>query len=111
MTKEGIKSEIFNVCSNMDHSVREIYHVIANYMGKNIVPKYNKSKDFWNKYPELYTGALLLKKEVLEKEVNKFALGENSKARAIGWKPRVGIEEGLKRSVDYAVKILSKGLE
>ena len=111
MTKEGIKSEIFNVCSNTDYSVKEIYQIIANYMGKNIVPKYNKSEDFWNKYPELYTGALLLKKEVLEKEVNKFALGENAKAKAIGWKPRVGIEEGLKKSVDYAVKLLSRGSE
>jgi nucleoside-diphosphate-sugar epimerase len=111
MTKEGIKSEIFNVCSNTDYSVKEIYQIIANYMGKNIVPKYNKSEDFWNKYPELYTGALLLKKEFLEKEVNKFALGENAKAKAIGWKPRVGMEEGLKKSVDYAVKLLSRGAE
>jgi len=111
MTKEGIKSEIFNVCSNTDYSVKEIYQIIANYMGKNIVPKYNKSEDFWNKYPELYTGALLLKKEFLEKEVNKFALGENAKAKAIGWKPRVGMEEGLKKSVDYAVKLLSRGSE
>jgi len=108
MTKKGIKSEIFNVCNNTDHSVKEIYQVIANYMGKDIAPKYNKSEDYWNKYPELYTGSLLLKKEILNKEVNKYALGENSKAKAIGWKPRVTLEDGLKRSVDYAVKLLSK---
>jgi UDP-glucose 4-epimerase len=108
MTKEGIESEIFNVCSNTTHSVKEIYQIIADYMGKNIEPVYNKSEDFWNKYPELYTGKLVLKSEVLMKEVNKYALGANAKAKSIGWNPKVGIEEGLKNSVDYAINLLSR---
>ena len=107
MTKKGINSEIFNVCSNTTHSVMEIYQIIADYMNTKIEPLFNKSEDFWNKYPELYSGKLTFKSEFLKKEVNKYALGSNMKAKSIGWSPKVKIEEGLKNSVDYAVNLLS----
>ena len=109
MMTKGIKSEIFNVCSNTAYSVRDIYQIISSYMNKNIEPIYNKSEVFWNKYPELYTGSLVLDSDILKKEVNKYALGENMKAKSIGWEPKFGIEKGLKNSIDYAVNILSGG--
>ncbi len=106
MTKEGISSEIFNVASQETYSVRDIYKIISDYMGKNIEPIFNDSSKFWNKYSFLYEGCLTLKNEILEKEVNKYALGTNDKARSIGWEPKISMEEGLKNSVDYAINLL-----
>lgn len=106
MTKENIKAEIFNVASGVTYSVRDIYKIISDYMCKNIEPLYNDAAEFWNKYPSLYEGQFTLKKEILEKEVNKYALGTNDKAKAIGWEPKVSMEQGLKNSVNYAIKLL-----
>jgi len=106
MTKEEITSEIFNVASGKTYSVRDIYRIIADYMGKNIEPIYNDASKFWNKYSALYEGKLTLKNEILEKEVNKYALGTNEKAKSIGWEPKVSMEQGIKNSVDYAIKLL-----
>ena len=75
-------------------------------MGKNIEPIYNDASKFWNKYSALYEGKLTLKNEILEKEVNKYALGTNEKAKSIGWEPKVSMEQGIKNSVDYAIKLL-----
>ena len=78
-------------------------------MGKEIEPIYAKSKDFWNKYPELYTGKLVLNEDILVKEVTKYALGSNEKAKSIGWLPKVDMNTGIKNSVEYAVNVLREG--
>lgn len=108
MTKENISSEVFNVASGKTYSVRDIYKIIAEYMNKDIEPIYSDASEFWNKYPLLYEGHLTLKKEILEKEVNKYALGSNEKAKKIGWIPKVSLEQGLKNSVNYAIKLLGE---
>lgn len=108
MTKENIASEVFNVASGETYSVRDIYKIIAEYMNKDIEPIYNDATEFWNKYPSLYDGQLTLKKEILEKEVNKYALGSNEKAKKIGWIPKVSMKKGLQNSVDYAIKLLGE---
>jgi nucleoside-diphosphate-sugar epimerase len=108
MTKKNISSEIFNVASSKTYSVRDIYKIISNYMKKDIEPIFNNADVFWKKYPELYEGQLILKSEILTKEVNKYALGSNEKAKKLGWLPQVDMIQGLQYSVDYAIKLLGE---
>jgi UDP-glucose 4-epimerase len=108
MRKEDISGEIFNVATSKAYSVRDLYKIIADYMKSDVQPEYNDAKDFWEKYPSLYEGKLILKSEILEKEVNKFALGTNDKSKdLLGWEPKVSINQGLINSINYAVKLLS----
>lgn len=106
MTDPKSSREVFNVASGNAYSVKEIYEIIARRMDKSIHPVYRSSSLFWDKYPNLKEGKLPLKEEILEKEVNKFSLGSNQKAKEIlGWAPLISLEEGLNRSVDYAVTL------
>lgn len=98
-----------NVASNQNYSVNELYEIASKLMNKNIKPQYMTSSEYWRKYPELYKGAYPIKNEILEHEVNKYSLCDNSYAKEkYNWVPKVSIEEGLKNSIDYEVNLLSK---
>lgn len=98
-----------NVCSNTNYSVNELYDIACKIMNKNIKAEYITSDKYWNKYPELYKGKYPIKNEILEHEVNKYSLCDNSYARdTYGWEPKVSIEQGLRNSIDYEVQLLSK---
>jgi UDP-glucose 4-epimerase len=100
--------EIINVASNKSYSVKELYKIASNIMGKDIKPEFADTTKYWDKYPELYSGIFPIKKDILEKEVNKKTLCNNSIAKErYGWKPKVEIEEGLKISIDYVRGLLS----
>ena len=76
-------------------------------MNKTIVPIFENPVKYWDKYPELYDGIFSIKQEVLDKEVNKETLCDNSYAfKKYNWTNKVSIEEGLKRVVDYVTKVL-----
>lgn len=89
-------NNIFNASSNNIYSVNEIYSIISRLLNKNTVPIYKNSEKFWEKYIELYSGELKFNDEILNKEVNKFTLGDNKKAEELlKWKPLIDIEFGL----------------
>ncbi|TLD98528.1 NAD-dependent epimerase/dehydratase family protein [Helicobacter trogontum] len=106
MNDENIKYEIFNVASGNAYSVIEIYNTIARHLQTNIQPIFRDATLFWEKYPDLYAGALKLHDSILEKEVNKYALGNNDKAKRLGWRPSVDINRGLFNCIEYAKNIL-----
>ena len=78
-------------------------------MGKDIKAEYASNAHYWEKYPQLYAGAYSIKEEILEHEINKYSLCDNKHAKEhYGWEPKVGIEEGLKKVIEYECKLLSK---
>lgn len=98
-----------NVSSNKNYSVNEMYSIAQKIMGKNIKAQYASSEQYWNKYPELYSGVYPIKNEILEHEVNKFSLCDNTFAlKKYEWSPKVDIEEGLSKVIEYEIKLLQK---
>jgi len=101
--RDDLAGEKFNVCSGRASSVREIFEVYASEFESKVVPSFQPSKDFWNKYPSLFEGTLPLKTQRLVKEVEKYSLGSYDKAEKIlGWRPQISLEEGISRCVKYA---------
>jgi UDP-glucose 4-epimerase len=69
----------FNLGSGTDHSVREIYDEIQGLLGTRVEPEYA---------PDLPGEA-------------ERTRGDITRARGLGWTPRVGLREGLERSIAY----------
>ena len=98
-----------NCSSNKSYSVRQIYDVAQTIMKKFIHAEYVDSSNYWKKYPQLYEGAYSIKPEVLEHEVNKYSLCDNTHGLArYNWQPKVDIEEGMRNMIDYTVKLFQK---
>lgn len=98
-----------NVSSNKNHSVKEMYAIASQIMGKNIVPKYADTSQYWKKYPELYGGAYPIKNEILDHEVNKYSLCDNTYAKeTYDWIPEVTIDDGLKKVINYETRLLKE---
>lgn len=96
-----------NVSSNRNYSVSEMYEIAQRIMKKDIPAEYRASSRYWEKYPGLYNGAYSIKPEILEHEVNKYSLSDNTYARdTYGWVPSIGIEEGLRRVIKSECKML-----
>src|SRR3989338_7156525 len=76
----GIKCEVFNIACAKAYSVLDIVKYVNKILGKDIKPK------FWPIRPG----------------DTKHTLADISKARKlIGFKPEIGFEEGLKRTIEY----------
>lgn len=105
MNDNNVVYDTFNVASGKAYSVAEIYEIIAKYLQTDIKPIFRDAKLFWEKYPPLYEGALKLHDSILEKEVNKYALGNNDKAKQLGWRPSIDMDQGLINCIEYAKKI------
>jgi len=100
MEKSNIGGKIFNVASGKTYSVNEIYNIITNILKTNIKPIYKEASHFWDDYPQLMKG-YPIKREILQKEVDKFALGSNKRAlEELEWQPLISMEEGIKKLIE-----------
>lgn len=107
--QNGTGFDCVNVSANQNYSVNEIYALAQRLMGKDIPADFASNEAYWNKYGELYGGAYPIKPELLAREVNKTSLCENAYAKEkYGWAPKVGMEEGLKRTIAYETELLGK---
>lgn len=98
-----------NVSSNTTHSVNELYDVIAAVMKKDMKPVYAESNRYWSRYPGLYEGAHPISEEILDHEVKKYTLCDHNHAKEkFGWVPQTGFEEGIRRTVEFAVKAIQE---
>jgi UDP-glucose 4-epimerase len=103
MPRTDISGEIFNVCTGTAYSVREIYEKYQLAFGKTLLPSFNDSTKFWDKYPQLFEGDKPLSKERLIKEVDKYSLGSYNKAKELlGWEPQTSLQDGIQNCVKYA---------
>jgi len=69
----------FNLGSGRSYSIREIFEAVRRLLGSDLEPVHADD----------------LPGEAVE------TLADISAARALGWAPRTGLEEGLRRSIDY----------
>lgn len=101
--------DCINVSSNQNYSVNELYNIAQEIMGKDIKPKYADTSHYWIKYPQLYEGAYPIKNEILDHEVNKYSLCDNTLAfKRYDWYPKISIETGLMNVIQYEINLLSK---
>lgn len=100
--------DVVNVSSNVNYSVNEMYKIAKSIMRKDIPVQFASDEHYWEKYPELYEGFYKIKPSVLEHEINKFTLCDNSYAyKKYNWSPKVPIEKGLKKVIEYECELLT----
>ena len=98
--------EIFNACSGISYSVREIYELYRSHFEKSNDPVFKPSHNFWDKYEDLFAGSTPLKKERVIKEVDKYSLGSLEKSeKLLGWSPTITMEMGIAECVIYAKEV------
>ena len=98
-----------NVGSGIATSVNQIIDYLSEIHGKEIKVVRKKSDSFWDKYPELFNTNNPLNRTIINKEVNKFSLSDNTNLYAItGIKCETSIKTGLKKCYDHARYYFSK---
>lgn len=101
--------EVINVTSNKSYSVKDLYEIASGIMDKNIEPNFDNPDKYWSKYPGLYDGFFFIDPDILKREVNKKTLCDNNFAKTrYNWEPKIKIDEGLRRSIDYITGLLSR---
>ena len=83
----GTDNETYNVGSGKNYSIFEIYEMIRSFLGAHAEPVY---KDNW------------------EGDAQE-TLADISKAKRLGWSPKVDIREGLQGMIEYIKKEMAKG--
>lgn len=79
MNEAKANNEVYNIGFGKNYSVNEIYKIIKNLLGVDVEPIY---------------------KDDLEGEA-QVTLADCSKLQALGWKPKISIEEGIKLQINY----------
>lgn len=82
MKEDKADNNVYNIGSGKNYSINEIYQMIRNLTGISINSIY---------------------KDNFEAEA-QITLSDCSKLKSLGWQPKISIEEGVKRQIDYIKK-------
>lgn len=97
-----------NVSTNQNYSVNEMYALAQEIMNKKIPAVYADDAHYWEKYPGLFEGKYPIKESILNHEINKYSLCDNTYAKEkYGWEPKVSMREGLTRLIEEECKLLA----
>lgn len=97
-----------NVSTNQNYSVNEMYQLAQEIMGKSIKAEYADDAHYWEKYPGLFAGKYPIKASVLNHEINKYSLCDNTYAKErYHWTPKISMREGLSRLIAEECKLLA----
>ena len=107
--QKGEGFDCVNCSSLTNYSVNEMYEIASKIMQKDIKPEYANDAHYWEKYPELYEGFYKIKDSILKEEINKYSLCDNTYAKnKYNWSPKINIEKGLRKVIEYQCNLLSK---
>ena len=107
--QKGEGFDCVNCSSLTNYSVNVMYEIASKIMKKNIKPEYANDAHYWEKYPELYEGFYKIKDSILKEEINKYSLCDNTYAKnEYNWSPKINIEEGLRKVIEYQCNLLSR---
>ncbi len=89
---------VYNACTGRGVSVNYIYECVAKAMKSDLKPVYLNSDQFWANYRTLTEGEFPLKPDVIEREVKRTIIGDNTRSVNTGWKPAYTFEEGIAKT-------------
>ena len=110
LVKDNVGFDIVNVSTSETHSINELDRLVASHMGKqHLTPLYMPVDNFWKKYPKLYEGCYVISEKALKKEVTKYTCLSNQHAKEkYGWQPKITLEEGIVKTIDFSIDILKR---
>lgn len=92
--------QIINIASGEQASVKEIDLVVRQELGISYLPTYREARKMWDQFNNLYDIARRLPDQVVESEVTKESLGDNSVARlTLNWSP-IALKKGLEQVIN-----------
>jgi UDP-glucose 4-epimerase len=92
--------EVINIASGEQASVKQIDFLVRQELGIKYLPTYREARKMWDQFDNLYDTARQLPEHIVESEVTKESLGDNSIGRAIlKWSP-ISLTEGLKQVIN-----------
>jgi nucleoside-diphosphate-sugar epimerase len=99
LLKNEPNSMTINVCSGTLVSLNDIVRYVKEELQSDIEPNYRDASMLWDSYEKLFKDDYSLNKNVVTKEVKKFCLGNNQKAKSFGWIPNEDMEHLIRKTV------------
>lgn len=104
--------DIVNVSTGKTVSINQIYEMIAKQMNIDLKPEYEDVGHYWMKYPDLYLKPYPISEELMGHEVLKYTcLSYEHACEEYGWKPKTSLEDGIRETVEFSMKMLKKTKE
>lgn len=105
MHHKNAKNQIFNVASGKSYTIKHVYDTVTQAFNKrNNRIIFQDANLLWNLYPKLFKSKYSLKRMFIKKETDKYTLANITKTKKIlGWTPKITLEEGIKRTVQFAL--------
>jgi UDP-glucose 4-epimerase len=98
-------NDTINLSSGSVISVKEIVNILNSFSDYQLNPIYRNPELLWEKSTKLWQGEYPFLKDRMRQEVEKYTVGDNSKAyELLGWKPLIDMKTGLKKCFDFVNK-------
>ena len=107
--QQGEEYDVVNVSTGSTISINEIFTIIKKYMKSELEPIFEKVEHYWINYPDLYKEPYPISADLLKREVLKYTCLSNEHAyKKYGWNPKTSLLEGIQKTIDFSLDVLSK---